>query len=289
MLQNLNLENVITISIEEMESFEPKLLSAKKNRSTIEYYFTLSPVLPLYILNGKIVEHSVTYLDSDTYFFNSPRAIFDEISNASVSIVGHRFPRRLKHLEKYGKYNVGWITYANNGNARKCLEWYSNECLQWCYDHIDGERYADQKYLDSFEDIIEDVHEIKNIGCDLAPWNLDGCVISRRDGRVFVDDQLLVLYHFEGLWRMDGNLYIADFYRYKTRMTEDVKEYIYMPYLRDLAANIERIALCSFSSEMKSIRFSHLESSNSIRRFKRSLSKLKKRYYAMKYNSVIRT
>ena len=46
-LDRLNEERIYTISIQEVEEWEPELLHAKENRSLVEYYFTLSPVLPL--------------------------------------------------------------------------------------------------------------------------------------------------------------------------------------------------------------------------------------------------
>lgn len=49
-LAQLELPCRSTIPLAALESWEPRLGIAKSNRSLIEYYFTLSPLLPLYIL-----------------------------------------------------------------------------------------------------------------------------------------------------------------------------------------------------------------------------------------------
>ncbi len=51
-LSELRLPNVHLIALEEFEKGDERLLEAKKTRSLIEYYFTCSPSLPLYVLNN---------------------------------------------------------------------------------------------------------------------------------------------------------------------------------------------------------------------------------------------
>src|SRR6185312_10435597 len=43
-------DTVDVITVDDIETHFPELRHAKENRSKIEYYFTLSPYLPLYIL-----------------------------------------------------------------------------------------------------------------------------------------------------------------------------------------------------------------------------------------------
>ena len=43
---------IMPINVNAVESQYPELNEAKKNRSLVEYYFTLSPILPLYIITS---------------------------------------------------------------------------------------------------------------------------------------------------------------------------------------------------------------------------------------------
>ena len=139
----------------------------------MEYYFTLTPSLPLYIFNHFGEVDLITYLDSDLYFFSDPKPIYDEIRTSSIAIIGHRFSSNLRHLDERGVYNVGWMSFRRDKNALDCLEWYRERCIEWCYDRVEEYRYADQKYLDKFPKLFNEVHIIQCKGANLAPWNID--------------------------------------------------------------------------------------------------------------------
>ena len=91
LLSKLNLNFLRLISLRELESNEKDLLPAKINRSDVEYFFTLSPVLPRYLLRRFSDIDVITYLDADLFFFASPDPIYDEFSQASVLVIEHRF------------------------------------------------------------------------------------------------------------------------------------------------------------------------------------------------------
>ena len=60
-------ENIQVISLKHLEKDYKDLIIAKSNRSLIEYYFTLSPFLPIYIFE-KFKTCNVLYVDSDFFF-----------------------------------------------------------------------------------------------------------------------------------------------------------------------------------------------------------------------------
>jgi hypothetical protein len=141
-------ERITVISLARLEDHFPELASAKNNRNIVEYYFTLSPFLPLYILD--VYDHidRITTLDADICFYSDVATIFKEYTPASILITAHRFPDKLKALEIYGLYNVSFQSFKNDAHARACLEDWKIKCADWCYDRWDesGQRFADQKY-----------------------------------------------------------------------------------------------------------------------------------------------
>src|SRR5437868_3188599 len=64
-LTQLALPELRLIDLAEFARGDDALLQAKQNRSLIEYYFTCTPSLPLYVLNADPDVETVTYLDSD--------------------------------------------------------------------------------------------------------------------------------------------------------------------------------------------------------------------------------
>ena len=70
-LSKLNFKETITVPLQRLEIGDFELLEAKKNRSAVEYYWTLTPTLLLRILENHPDIEMLTYLDADLYFFAS--------------------------------------------------------------------------------------------------------------------------------------------------------------------------------------------------------------------------
>jgi hypothetical protein len=198
-LNLLSLPGVRLIRLPELESAEPRLLIAKQNRSRIEYYFTCTPELPRFLLERFPEIDLITYLDADLFFYSDPQPIFSELEGGSILIVGHRFSERNRHLEQFGIYNVGLLSFRNDQAGRTCLDWWSDRCLEWCYDRVEAGRFADQKYLDDWPKRFERVRVLQHSGAGLAPWNLDGAALQWNGGQVLVNGQPLVFFHFHKL------------------------------------------------------------------------------------------
>lgn len=230
------LTNLRVMPLHALETYDPDLRASRANRSLVEYYFTCSPCLPRYLLNEQTDMHEVTYLDSDLYFFSSPEPVFDEIGAASAAITPHRFtPDSARSHARYGLYNVGWLTFRDDGDGRACLEWWRERCIEWCFDRVEADRYADQKYLDRFQALFKSVHAIAHPGANLAPWNLANHEVDWRDDAVRVDGRELVFFHFQGLRRLSDGWYDSNLTGYGARLTPAVRDHIFRPYLQALA------------------------------------------------------
>lgn len=206
-LTKLSQPDLIPISLADFERGDAALLAAKETRSRVEYYFTCSPSLPLYVLNHCPEVDLITYLDADLFFYGSPEPIFEEMGEASVLIVGHRFPEHLRVMEINGIYNVGLLAFRSDVTGRECLEWWRERCLEWCYDRPDGVRYADQKYLDDWPTRFEGVAVLQNPGAGLAPWNWVNYKIQAVKPILAVDGRPLIFFHFASIKMLTSWLY----------------------------------------------------------------------------------
>lgn len=236
LLTQLQLPNVIPIALEEFERNDELLLSAKQNRSTIEYYFTCTPSLPLYILDKWQEVDLITYLDADLFLFSNPQPLFDEMQNGSIGIIGHRFSAHLLKLEIHGIYNVGWLMFRRDSNALACLQWWRERCIEWCYDRLEGDRYADQKYLDDWPQRFQNVVVLQHKGANVAPWNLGNYHLSYQEetNTVFIDEQPLIFFHFHALKKLQTWLYDAQWEEYRIVSTPVLRLKIYAIYIRAL-------------------------------------------------------
>jgi len=233
-LSQLGLSDIHLIALEDFERGDEKLLKAKQNRTPIEYYFTCTPSLLLFILNNYSEVDLITYLDADLFFFADPAPIYDEIANHSIAIIEHRFPPNLRDLEKYGIYNVGWLSFRRDEQAFACLNWWRERCIEWCYDRCEDGRFADQKYLDNWPNLFQCVVVLRHKGANLAPWNLANYTIYADGNRVWVDEQPLIFFHFRGFKQITDWLYNANSWDCKVRLSRVVRRGIYAPYIQTL-------------------------------------------------------
>ena len=200
LLDSLALPNLRTIAVEELERANPELLPAKASRSRIEYYFTLTPLLPLAVFEREPQAQLATYLDADLYFYESPAQVLAELGGNSVLVTEHRYPpHMLKQLE-YGRFNVQFQGFRRDEVGLACLRRWRDQCIEWCYDHVEGERYADQKYLDEWPSLYAGhIVIVQHAGAGVAPWNWSTNPLRLEHGRMRVAGQPLVFYHYHGV------------------------------------------------------------------------------------------
>jgi hypothetical protein len=229
-LISLNYSYVTLFQLSDLEQADPELASVRATRSLVEYYFTITPCFPRFLLTQLNLD-AVTYLDADMMFFSSPAPLFAEADDASVIITPHRFSSNLTGWECHGLYNVSWMTFRRTEQGIACLEWYRNACLDWCYDRMEEGRFADQKYLDYFAELFEGVHVIHHPGGGIAPWNIQDAVVEMRDEHVLVNGMPLLFYHAQGMKHIWGPFYASGFLGYGAA-NNAAREYILAPYVQ---------------------------------------------------------
>lgn len=232
-------QNVNLIHFSILERTFSQLLEAKKNRTKVEYFYTCSPAICNYVLNFIDNINEVTYLDADLFFYSSPEPIFIELKDSSVGIIDHKFTFWTKRNIIYGRFNVGWITFRKDLQALSCLNDWTNNCIEWCYQRLENDKYADQKYLNNWQRDYVGVQVIENTGANLAIWNIGNYNLSMRNGVVYVDDNKLIFYHFANLKQIDMNSYKSGLSRVFVKTSDLIKSYIYVPYIMELSKYIE--------------------------------------------------
>jgi hypothetical protein len=203
-LRELALPNVEIIPLAVLEKAYLELASVKPTRTMIEYYFTLSPFLPHFLFSHTTSDR-ITYIDSDLYFFTSPRPVLNDLGEASVAITPHRFSFDFRNHQIFGRFNVAWLTYRRCAEGLECLNTYKADCTAWCYDRVENDRFGDQKYLDAWPGRYPSLKIIEHKGFNLANWNMHNYMIRFKNGVVMVDNDPLVFFHFSATqMRPDG-------------------------------------------------------------------------------------
>jgi len=234
-LSKLKLPATHLIALAQLEREDAQLRDVKTTRTQVEYYFTCSPCLPLFLLRQVPAIDQITYLDADLFFFRDPALVFAEVKQASIAIIPHRFHPAFEDRTRFGRYNVGWISFRRDEQGLACLTRWREQCLEWCYARCELDRFADQKYLDPWPTRYRDVCVIQHKGANVAPWNVANYNLSNSSSGVYVDEQPLVFYHFHYLKRVNKWVYNLGLSEYGTVPGPVLRHQIYGPYLRALS------------------------------------------------------
>ncbi len=230
LLRKLNLEFVTIISLQEFEDEE--LLSLKSERSAGEYCWTCTPSIIKYSIEKYNLE-SCTYLDADLYFFSNPAVLIEEMGEKSILITEHRYTPEYDQSATSGIYCVQFMTFKNDKNGMKVLNWWRESCNTWCYARFEDGKFGDQKYLDDWTTRFEGVHVLENLGGGVAPWNIQQYELQKKDFQ-------LIFYHFHNFKFIGDDK--LEFGNYILR-NSDLK-ILYKPYLvhlEDIKNRIEHI------------------------------------------------
>lgn len=235
-LTELALPGVRLLSLDTLEEHIPELRNAAKDRDLLEYYFTCMAALHTYLHDTISDVDCTMYVDADIQFFDSPDIVFNDIGDAPVAITPHNFPAENRGSERYGIYNSGWTAFRRTEEGRTCLRWWLERSLEWCHNWVDGERYANQKYLNRFPQIAPHTKILHHKGFNCAPWNIGNYILREKSGRIFVDEYPLIFFHFHSLKKLLGYLYFDCHRSYGTFLTQFQRNKLYRPYIQELVA-----------------------------------------------------
>jgi hypothetical protein len=222
---------VRTLQLADIEENDADLAAAKSNRSKIEYYFTLSPCLPLYLLKKYNLPH-ICSLDADILFLNSPKALFDQLNDFSIVITPHKFSKEILHLSEFGLYNVSFQIFKNNETGLACLHKWKEECIEYCGDQYDkvNDRFADQKYLDKWLTLYSnEVFVLNDKISGIAPWNLNNYTIEKVGNKYFSDGEQMIFYHFHHFKIFNSSWASNGFIEYKAKHQKGI-DALYLDY-----------------------------------------------------------
>jgi hypothetical protein len=251
-LSRMNLPFLTLIALQDLE--DEALLEAKKDRGVAEYCWTLSPCLPWHVLQNNSEVEFITYLDADLLFYSPIQPLFDEIGDASIAIIEHRFSERLKDREINGRFCVEWVSFRRDEQGMACLSRWRDQCIDWCYYRLEESRMGDQKYLDEWPERYSACHILMHPGAGIAPWNYSQyCFDTDSQGQITIDKALLIFYHFHQFQLLTN----GNFDRLSTFYTSEHKEpeAVYATYETALKGILQEIhhIVPDFSSGLKPV------------------------------------
>lgn len=224
-----DLPNLVAIPLDKFESAQ--LLAVKGDRTAGEYCWTCTSHVIRYVLDTYHLSE-VTYLDADLYFYERPSILLDEFrqSGASVLITPHRYTRQYDQSATSGIYCVQFMTFKADKRGLEVLQWWQDRCLEWCFRRIEDGKFGDQKYLDDWPHRFEGIHVLEHLGGGVAPWNIQQYLLKKRLNKIYVNDFLLIFYHYHGYKNYDDDSHDLGSYK----LSRAAVKLLYKPYIQAL-------------------------------------------------------
>ncbi|HAI44940.1 MAG TPA: hypothetical protein DCM40_46125, partial [Maribacter sp.] len=140
----------------------------EKDAKNLQFIWSLAAYYSWYCLKYSNTE-DITYVDADICFFQDPTRIMDLKDFGSIGLIENRVP----YNPVNGLYNVGIVYFKNDNDGFSCANFWKD-----CLLHDDN-KYAneygtcgDQKYLELFPKLYNNVFQIDDYLGHLAPWNI---------------------------------------------------------------------------------------------------------------------
>jgi hypothetical protein len=224
-----NKEKIIPINITDIEKYDKEYYDTKTTRSLTSYYITLSPILPLYVIDKYNLD-VFFYTDADMAFWSDPEEILEIFGNKSLMVTDHGIEPPRNNI----RFNNGIIGYRNDANSIEFLNWWRKKCLEWCgWSTVDG-KCGEQGYLNIIYNepsVFKNTLICPNPGVNTGPWNIAKYNVKNENGQIKIYDNEeynLICYHYHEF------RYINDYLYYPTgwKHTELHKQFIYEPYFK---------------------------------------------------------
>jgi hypothetical protein len=166
------------------------------------------------------------YLDPDTLVVGDLTPLFVEVARHAIVLTPHllqplegdgRIARELNILQS-GTFNAGFVGVSDMPATRDALAWWQDRLLADCSAAVDRGVYYDQRWLDLMSILFDDVSVMRDVGCNIAYWNLPERHVQVSAERILVNGAPARFFHFSGFepehptvpsryspWRWDGS------------------------------------------------------------------------------------
>jgi len=146
------------------------------------------------------------YVDPDIYFYSSLTKMNQLLNEYNVVITPHtteeiydgNLPDDLSFL-RAGVYNLGFIGFANNKEARDILSWWSQRLALNAFTAFSRGMFTDQKWIDLLPAYFDGVFIFKDPTYNVAYWNLHSRNLEKKFDIYLVNGENLTFFHFSGI------------------------------------------------------------------------------------------
>ncbi len=151
---------------------------------------------------------TILYFDPDIVVLSALNNLLEKLEQSSILLTPHlTTPEQSKEAVldneicslQHGVFNLGFLGVKNSEEGRRFLDWWSNRCLEFCYDDIPGGLFTDQRWIDLVPAFFTEFHVLREPIYNVATWNLTHrTATGTLEQGILVNGEPLCFYHFSG-------------------------------------------------------------------------------------------
>jgi hypothetical protein len=210
---------VASIGIPDFDELTSKYDITELNTAVKPYYFD-------FLLKHRGAE-KIIYLDPDILVFRPFRMVGDLLDRHSLIVTPHicspieEGPNPTDYeLLKTGIFNLGFLALRRAPHIPSFLAWWQQRMRRYAYRKDSEGLFYDQIWMNYIPAFCGDAHVLRDLGHNMANWNLHERTLSRAGGNFSVNGSTdLVFFHFSH-YRFDQPDTIASYherYSFETR------------------------------------------------------------------------
>jgi glycosyltransferase involved in cell wall biosynthesis len=198
-----------------------------------------------YLVHEKSLD-GLLYLDPDILVTARLDGLFERLATYDIVLTPHLdtdFPDdglhpNDGHILRAGLFNLGFIGINSSQNAASFLNWWKLKLYERCVVDLLSGYFVDQKFIDFVPHFFRNVFIEKDVGYNVAYWNLHSRRLSRDNGLWKCNGAPLYFFHFSGYSPKNKRIstYIHDKQRHQFSNRPDLKP-LFSEYKKLLIAN----------------------------------------------------
>jgi len=158
-----------------------------------------------YLIREKSVRR-LLYLDPDILVTGPLDGIYEKLGTYDIVLTPHLdtdYPDDDLlpddgHILRAGQFNLGFIGVNASENAQSFLNWWKPKLYKKCVVDLLNGYFVDQKFVDFVPIFFKNFFVEKNLGYNVAYWNLHSRRLSEANGAWRCNDGPLYFFHFSG-------------------------------------------------------------------------------------------
>jgi hypothetical protein len=182
----------------------PDLEAQSERYNIVELNTAVKPYFFKYIFENNPEIELLIYLDPDIIIFDSFSELESQAKGYDIVLTPHyvmpvltEYSQQEKSRIRYGQFNGGFLGLRNSDNAKLFLSWWMIKLQRQCIEDISDGYYVDQRWLDFIPANFNKVLIFKDLGYNVAYWNLHERNVSKVNDRYLINESIpLIFFHY---------------------------------------------------------------------------------------------